>query len=194
MNVLVLSPHADDTELLCGGYVAKLSEEGHQVTSVVFCETPERNKELDRASQILGIKRTLLLGYPLRHLNKRRQAILERLLYIRDKYKPDLVLQPCLHDIHQDHETVAKEGLRAFKNVNLVCYEALWNNLNFEAQLFVTLSREQLDKKKKAVSCYQSQKDKRYCTPEYVESLARVRGVQIGCEFAEAYSVIHEVR
>jgi N-acetylglucosamine malate deacetylase 1 len=193
MNVLVLSPHADDTEILCGGYVAKLVEEGNTVFSAVFCETPERNAELAKAANILGIKKVLMLGYPLRHLNKRRQAILERLIYLRGKYKPDLVIQPCLNDFHQDHETVAKEGLRAFKGVNLIGYEALWNNLNFEAQLFVGLSQKQLLKKTQAVMCYKSQK-KPYVDTKYIESLARVRGVQIGCEFAEAYSVIHEVR
>ena len=35
---------------------------------------------------------------------------------------------PTLKDIHQDHETISKEGLRAFKNTTILGYELIWNN------------------------------------------------------------------
>ena len=39
-----------------------------------------------------------------------RQEILEILVGINSELEPDLVLMPSLGDIHQDHETIAREG------------------------------------------------------------------------------------
>ena len=36
---------------------------------------------------------------------------------------------PSLNDIHQDHATIAQEGLRAFKGCTILGYELIWNNL-----------------------------------------------------------------
>ena len=37
--------------------------------------------------------------------------------------KPDLVLMPSRNDLHQDHFTIATEGLRAFKFTSILAYE-----------------------------------------------------------------------
>ena len=38
---------------------------------------------------------------------------------------------PSLNDIHQDHATIAQEGLRAFKGCT-PWHELIWNNLTFK--------------------------------------------------------------
>ena len=113
-----------------------------------------------------------------------------------DKYeilKPDLVLMPCLHDIHQDHSTVAAEGLRAFKDRTVLGYELIWNNLSFNTDCFVRLEERHIEKKAEALSEYASQSGKTYMSNEFVFSLARTRGVQIGAEFAECFEVVRWV-
>ena len=97
---------------------------------------------------------------------------------------------PSLHDIHQDHSTIAQEGLRAFKNTTILGYELIWNNLSFDTQCFVRLSQENIDVKIRALKEYHSQGKRNYLSEEFVYSLARARGVQVGCEFAEAFEVV----
>ena len=60
-----------------------------------------------------------------------RQEILELLIEIWNDWQPDCVFQPSLHDVHQDHQTIATEGLRAFKRTTILGYEIPWNNFDF---------------------------------------------------------------
>ena len=68
-----------------------------------------------------------------------RQDILELLVALWEEWRPDAVFQPSLHDIHQDHQVVAAEGLRAFKRTTILGYEIPWNNFDFAYQAYVSL-------------------------------------------------------
>ena len=192
-TVFVLAPHPDDAEFGCGGTIARLVENGAKVYFVVFTNPEDREKEMGLAAIVLGIEGIINLGLTMRRLNESRQDILDELIKLKKEFKPDLVFQPSLSDIHQDHQVVANEGLRAFKDTNLVGYEAIWNNLNFDAQMFVNINNKQLDKKIAAIKCYKSQNHKRYADEDYIRSLAKVRGIQIGFDNAEVFSVIRGV-
>ena len=201
-NVLVLAPHTDDGELGLGGTINKLITEGKRVTYVAFSTAEESvppgfpkdilKTEVRNATAKLGIKseNLIIYSYQVRKLNYVRQEILEELIKIRKREKYDLVFIPSLHDIHQDHSTIAQEGLRAFKNTTILGYELIWNNLSFDTQCFVRLSQENIDVKIRALKEYHSQGKRNYLSEEFVYSLARARGVQVGCEFAEAFEVV----
>ena len=68
-----------------------------------------------------------------------RQEILELLIEIWNDWQPDCVFQPSLHDVHQDHQTIASEGLRAFKRTTILGYEIPWNNFDFSYQAYLAL-------------------------------------------------------
>src|SRR5438445_3072024 len=109
---------------------------------------------------------------------------------LRRDLLPDVVLLPCSHDLHQDHETVTREGLRAFRNGTMLGYEMPRNNITFAAQAFVVLAEEDLCRKVQALTCYESQKFRGYTDERYIRALATTRGVQIGAENAEAFEVL----
>lgn len=201
-NVLVLAPHTDDGELGAGGSIAKFIEEGAKVTYVAF-STAEQSvplglpkdilkTEVKAATQSLGIlsENLIILNYEVRKLNYVRQEILEDLIKIRKNSTYDLVLLPSLNDIHQDHAVIAQEGLRAFKNYSILGYELIWNNLTFNTQCFVKLEQSHIQKKVNALKEYKSQGFRDYMSEEFIFSLARTRGVQIGTPYAEAFELI----
>jgi N-acetylglucosamine malate deacetylase 1 len=201
-KVLVLAPHTDDGELGAGGTIAKLIESGAEVYYAAF-STAEQSvpegfpkdilkTEVRNATLRLGIKHDHLLiyNYEVRKLNYVRQEILESLIKLRKEINPTLILLPSLHDIHQDHTTVAQEGLRAFKQKTILGYELIWNNLTFSTTCFVTLDEMHVAKKCDALQEYASQRHRDYISKEFVMSLARARGVQIGTQYAEAFEVI----
>lgn len=97
---------------------------------------------------------------------------------------------PSLHDIHQDHTTIAQEGVRAFKNTTILGYELIWNNLTFNTQCFITLGEKDVQRKILALKEYQSQGQRDYLSAEFIYSLAKARGVQVGVEYAEAFEVV----
>jgi LmbE family N-acetylglucosaminyl deacetylase len=79
--------------------------------------------------------------------------------------EPDAVFQPSLHDIHQDHQVIAAEGLRAFKRTTILGYEIPWNNFDFAYQAYFALERTHLERKVAALEKYASQQHRRYSDP-----------------------------
>jgi LmbE family N-acetylglucosaminyl deacetylase len=201
-KVLVLAPHTDDGELGAGGTIAKLIDSKAEVYYAAF-STAEQSvpegfpkdvlkTEVKKATLKLGIPEDHLLiyNYEVRKLNYVRQEILEELVRLRKRIEPDLILLPSLNDIHQDHSTVAQEGLRAFKHKTILGYELIWNNLTFSTSCFVKLTASHIQRKCDALKEYASQGKRDYMSEEFITSLAKTRGVQIGSEFAEAFEVI----
>ena len=201
-SILVLAPHTDDGELGCGGSIVKFIEQGAKVYYAAFSTAEEsvplqynRNilkTEVKKATRLLGIdqNRLFVFNYQVRKLNYERQSILEELIKLRNDIAPDLVLLPSLNDIHQDHVTIAQEGLRAFKQSTILGYELIWNNLSFNTTCFNPLDKRHINKKIKALSAYKSQNHRSYMSKEFIYALARTRGVQIGSNYAEAFEVI----
>ena len=199
---MVLAPHTDDGELGCGGTIARAVSEGAKVFYVAFstaeASVPEgfaRNQleiEVREATAILGIPEDHLFvyKYQVRKLNYVRQEILEELIRLRSLIQPELVFLPSSKDIHQDHVTIYKEGVRAFKHCTLFGYELLWNNLSFSTDCFITLDPPHLETKIAALGAYKTQEGRHYMRPEFIRSLATVRGTQINVEYAEAFEVV----
>lgn len=201
-RIMVLAPHTDDGELGCGGTIARAISEGAVVYYIAFstaeASVPDgfaRNqleKEVREATSLLGIPEDQLFvyKYQVRKLNYVRQEILEELIRLRAIIQPEVVFLPSSEDIHQDHVTIYKEGVRAFKHSSLFGYELLWNNLSFSTDCFIKLEPEQLETKICALSAYKTQEGRHYMRPEFIRSLATVRGTQINEMYAEAFEVV----
>lgn len=204
-NALVLAPHTDDGELGAGGTISKLNELGVKITYVAFStakqSVPKTFKsnilkdEVKEATIALGIKPSnlILYDYEVRKLGYSRQNILEDLIKLKNKNSFDLVFIPSTNDIHQDHATIAQEGIRAFKNITILGYELIWNNINFNTACFIKLNKKHLNNKIKALSKYKSQSHRSYMQKKFIKSHAITRGVQSGCDFAESFEVIRLV-
>lgn len=203
MNVLVLSPHTDDSELGAGGTVSRLIREAHDVYYVVFSSCDEslpaskQGMLMDEFENVMGLvdpTEYFVLDYTVRRFNERRQDVLEDIIVIRNEVQPDLVIGPSLEDFHQDHVVVAHEMVRAFKTeASIITYELPWNHVNFETQMFYGLTAADIERKMEQLSMYESQiegKSRPYFREEFIRGLASVRGVQCNSRYAEAFSVI----
>jgi hypothetical protein len=91
--------------------------------------------------------------------------------------------------VHQDHQVIYAEGIRAFKNSTLLGYELPWNNTRFQPTYFEHIPLEGLDLKCKALAEYHSQQHQYYMNPDFIRSLSVVRGIQCKAAFAEAFEV-----
>jgi N-acetylglucosamine malate deacetylase 1 len=204
-TVLILAPHTDDGELGVGGSIRKMLEEKANVYYIAF-STAEQSvpegfpkdilkSEVKLATKELGIKpeNLIIFNYEVRKLNYSRQEILEELIKLKNQLNPDIVFLPSVNDIHQDHSTISNEGIRAFKNSTILGYELIWNNLKFETQAFFKLEQKHIDRKIKSLSKYTSQGSRDYLSSDFIRSLAKTRGVQIGSEYAEVFDVIRLV-
>jgi len=200
-NVLVLAPHTDDGEFGCGGTMARFIENGVRITYAAFSTAAKSvpdgfpkdvlKHEVRAATGVLGIpeKDLRVYDFEVRTFPTVRQDILEEMILLQQEIDPDCVLLPALVDLHQDHKTIAEEGLRAFKRTTVMAYEIPWNNLNFSHQAYVRLEDRHVEKKVEALACYASQGHRNYTREDYIRNVALTRGVNVGCEFAEVFEV-----
>jgi LmbE family N-acetylglucosaminyl deacetylase len=204
-RVLVLAPHTDDGEFGCGGTMARLVEAGAEVRYVAFSiatkSLPEGfppdtlAREVREATTELGIPESQLTvhDFEVRTFPQSRQEILEVLIELWEEWKPEVVFQPSVHDIHQDHQVIAAEGLRAFKRTTILGYEIPWNNFDFSYQWYFALDREHVERKAAALARYASQRHRRYSDPEYIWNVARTHGINVNREYAEVFEVYRVV-
>jgi LmbE family N-acetylglucosaminyl deacetylase len=158
--------------------------------------TPTRLKELRAACKILGAKVVVEEGEDF-SLGVRETS--DRLVPLIQKIKPDTVISHSSLDYHPDHVTVHKAVLRAVEWAGHATLEKdkAWrpsrlllmeiNNLFPAPTLLVDISTI-VDLKRRAIIAFRSQMAK---TEGYYLSFslqkARLRGLQAGCEFAEAF-------
>ena len=206
-KVLVLAPHADDAEIGCGGTMARFIEQEAELSVVVFSTAedslPEGApkdllvREFHAAMDVLGLPddRRLVYKYRVRRMHEVRQEVLDTCIQLQDIFDPDIVFIPSGHDVHQDHQVLYMEGLRAFRDCSIYGYELPRNHLEFHNQGFACLEDRHLSVKLEMLKCYKSQHDlcRPYFSPDFIVSLARVRGVQVGSQFAEAFEVYRSI-
>lgn len=206
--VYVLGAHPDD-EMGCAGLIYQLKAEGSKIHVVTFSECsdlngPELVTEWQTALSALGINpirateqgrpivpELYLMDYPNRRLAEHRVDILATMDTCR-RNKPDLVLCPTTYDTHQDHAEVAHNARRVFKDTTILGYELPLNHVGQTGPLgcYVPLTPAAMGAKRAHAAAFKTQELKAYMKPEYIEALARVRGLQSGVTYAEAFEVI----
>jgi len=200
-RALVLCPHTDD-EFGCAGTIIRLLQSKTETHYIALSKCEESvpdgypldilEHECIACTKAMGIREDHvdIWDYPVRHFPAYRQEILERFVKLKNNFKPDLVLLPASSDTHQDHHTIYMEGFRAFKNASILGYELPQNLRSFENTAFIRLTQADIDLKVACLSLYQSQMFRSCSQPDFIRSLAMVRGVQCGAQYAEAFELI----
>ena len=189
---------------LVGGTLAKLSSnEEFNMDYIVFSpKSHEYDHNVLHGELVNGIKQ---LGYEesviqycdfeTRYFPKNRQDILEYIFQLNKKKKYDWIFTPSTFDVHQDHFTVTSELLRVYKrlNVSIFGYELLLNNFSFDTSVFCRFNEQQMNAKLEAFDCFKSQMSRLHFSRQLFESNAKIRGAQMGSDYAEAFEAIRVI-
>ena len=216
-NILILSPHADDEILGCGGFISKFSKQNYHINVLILTnanvgapeiysakEIKEVRNEAKNANSFIGTNKLFFENLPALNLNNYPTY---KITHIINKYitniDPEIVLIPSVNDIHDDHKIIfkaAKVSLRFNKRSKLkkiLSYEVLseteWNEneKSFNPNYFVSLDPSDINNKVKAFLKYKSQV-KKFPHPRSKESivnLSKVRGSQVFMKYAEAFKI-----
>lgn len=214
---LVIAPHLDDETIALGGTIRKLSKANMEVNVIIIGGhlPPLYNKkdylitkkESKSALRILGSKKTFYLDLPALEFHKNYYQIINtKINDIINNLNPTAVFIP-FPDRHIDHRTIFDCAMvntrpNIKKHPKLVlCYETLsethWNapyiEPNFNPDFFINIDKY-IKYKIKALKCYQSQiKNNQSRSIKAVEALAKFRGSQNGCEYAEGFKLIRAI-
>ncbi|UCH31490.1 MAG: PIG-L family deacetylase [Candidatus Bathyarchaeota archaeon] len=198
-KILIVGAHPDDLEYGCGGTVAKYGQ-NNDIRSLIFApclEDPQNAgilQEYLNAMQILGVRKIMKRNLPRDTLEDHSQEIRNALHDLKVKFNPRVVFCHSLSDIHQDHRAIADCCLTLFRDTaTLLAYEITRSTRNFAPTLYVALSKEDMEKKLKALHCYKTQYRRTYFKSTIFKALARVRGTPINTTYAEAFEIMRMI-
>ncbi|HEY5731466.1 MAG TPA: PIG-L family deacetylase [Anaerolineales bacterium] len=199
-KVLFLGAHPDDIELGCGALL-------HQIVKQtdVLCVTlsdnqnnPDLKNVIDEhyeAMDVLGVPKYKIIFGPFatRVFPDSRQEILEYFLNLRKDFKPDLIFVHSKQDVHQDHNTMTDEALRAFRGITVLGFDVVRSSYGFFPHFLVEVTEEDVNKKIEALSKYETYRDRYYFNSELTRSIMVRHGALAERPFAEGFDILRIV-
>lgn len=195
LKIVFTGGHPGDPEYGCGGTIAALTQQGHEVVLLYLNDGAwqattgaTRNAEAKQACSLLGA-RAAYVGQQNGHavVDSDHYAEYERILQAE---APHAVFTHWLMDNHRDHRAIAMLSFDAWsrseKKYALYYYEVSdgEDTVHFAPTRYVDITRTET-RKRAACYAHASQTPDRYY--ELQDQVARFRGVESGCARAEAY-------
>lgn len=205
MKRLVIAPHMDDESMGCGGLMAKYPDEC--VVLTVTDSGATRAAEHASAMEILGVADTRNLGFEDGATDRNMTELVGAIDAVMADVRPDEVYLP-FPSLHQDHIAVYEAGMRSARvsmsvehhfppavlvydiaayDVNLYPSDLRWN-------VFEDLTEEQVSKKARACTAYQSEIPTDIHPINSVKQLAAAAGLVRLMAYAEQYALVRQVR
>ena len=199
-RVLIFGAHPDDIELGCGALIHHIVKE-----TDVLCVTlsdNQKNPDLKNVKDehfesmaVLGIppEKIILGPFTTRVFPDARQEILEYFLKLRRDFAPDLIFVHSEQDVHQDHNTMTDEALRAFRGITVLGFDVVRSSYDFFPHFLVEVTEEDVNKKIEALSKYETYRDKYYFNSELTRSIMVRHGALAELPFAEGFDILRIV-
>lgn len=199
-RVLFIGAHPDDIELGCGALIAHISAET-EVMCVTLSDNqknpdlPNLPEENRRSMAVLGVpeKNVILGDFETRRFPERRQDILEYMIRLNRSFRPEIVFVHTKADIHQDHNVVTEEALRAFRGTTLLGFDALRSSYGFFPHFLVEVSKQDMERKVQALMEYKTYGEKYYFDPEVLRATLIRHGALAERPYAEGFDILRIV-
>ena len=219
MNYLVVVAHPDDEVLGAGATIHKLIQQGHKVAIVTMANHAAARANISdtlasdeaEAYKIMGVTKSYAADFPNIKMNTVPHLDLVRFIEscIED-FGADAIITHHPSDTNNDHiqtSYAAQAASRLFQRKNGVpeLKELLYMEVpsstewsfdsssnRFTPNYFVEIGKDGVDLKLKALKAYKGVM-RPYPHPrsdEAIEGLAAYRGVQAGCNYAEAFECV----
>lgn len=223
-KILVIAAHPDDEILGCGGTIARLSQEGHEVFTLILGEgitsrDPERElskrkkdllslKDLTlNASKIIGAKEVFFGDFPDNRFDSvPLLEIIKKIEDVKNKITPDIIYTHFAWDLNIDHQLTYRATVTAFRPLpgekakEIYTYEVLSSTefnypQTFSPNVYVDISAT-IEKKVEAMKAYRTEiRDWPHPRSEKaLRILAQKRGCEVGIDWAEGFQLIRSLK
>ena len=197
-TILCLGAHCDDIEIGCGGTLLRLTRERPDISVhwLVFSSDTVRAREAkDSASKFLrGARHKTIVIKEFRNgfFPYHGAEIKECFEQLKGEVAPDIIFTHFREDLHQDHKIVSDLTWNTFRDHLVLEYEIpKYDGDLGHPNLFVPLTESEWRGKIDFIlASFESQKDKRWFTPDTFQSMMRLRGVESNSPsgYAEGFS------
>lgn len=160
-----------------------------------------------KAQKFIGYHKVSIYNFPDNRFDT--VALLDLIKVIeneKNNFKPDIIFTHHGGDVNIDHQKTFEAVLTSTRPMKsesvkaIICFEtpsgtewrSVTDPMHFLPNLYFSVSSKNINAKIKGMECYEFEK-RDYPHPRSAKSLkilANLRGVQIGCDYAEAFSIV----
>ena len=199
-KVLFIGAHPDDIELGAGAFI-------HNILPIcdVTCVTLSDNQknpllqnvlsEHYKSMEVLGVPRenVIVEKFETRLMPEHRQEILEYFLKLRKEIQPDIIFTHTEKDIHQDHNAMTQEALRAYRGITVLGFDVVRSSHGFFPNFFVEVNEDDVNAKLNALMQYKTYQDKYYFESNLLRATMVRHGALAEKPFAEGFDILRMV-
>jgi len=194
MKILIIAAHPDDIEPQMGGTIAKYVNNGDKVLMLNIVKYREEE----------AIKSAKILGADIKILDESKDNLcfnmnlVSKIEDIIKGFNPDRIYTCFPYDSHQDHQVVARAVFAAARYIkcDIYMFESILPGgivpEKFKAMLYVDIS-DFIQKKIDSIKAYKSSDIKYKNWIEASIGRSRLRGFEMGVDYAEAFQVVRKI-
>lgn len=199
-RICFLGAHPDDIEIGAGALISNLAGRAE-----VLCVTLSDNQqnpalhnvvaEHHNSMEVLGVppQNRIVGEFVTRNFPQARQEILEFLFKLNQDFQPDIVFVHSKNDIHQDHNALTDETLRAFRGITVLGFDVIRSSYGFFPHFLVAVTEQDVTRKIEALSQYTTYRDKYYFDAELTRAILVRNGAFADTRYAEGFDILRIV-
>jgi LmbE family N-acetylglucosaminyl deacetylase len=220
-RVLVVAVHPDDETLGCGGTLLKHKSNNDEIHWLIVTDIKElegfdkstiekRKNEIDKVKRLFNFNSVSKLGLSTTKIDEySMSSLIEKISSVINKVKPHIIYLPFKGDIHSDHKHVFNAAYSCTKSFRYPFIKIIYmmetlsetefslstKDESFIPNVFVDIS-DYMDKKIEAMEIYEGEMGSHPFprSERNIKALATHRGATVGCEYAESFMLIKEVK
>lgn len=214
-NVCIVVPHADDETLGFAGSIQQHVQRKDNV-SVIICRsahderTQQQLLDAKTALKVLGVHQIIYLDISEVDISHSPLKLFRRIEEELQKLNPSTVYTTFWGDNHQDHKIIFDCVARAVRvhgplRVKKFAVGEIPSSTDqspkiatnyFLPNIYIPLTKEELQQKVMALQCYTTEVrvSPHPRSTEGIITLAKIRGIEAGTEYAEALMLVREIK
>lgn len=220
-KVLIVAVHPDDETLGCGGTLLKHKVNGDEIHWVIATDVKEsdgfdnalvsrRENEISKVANLYNFNSTHRLGLSTMRVDEYSMSeLIGSISKVVSTVKPSIIYLPFKGDVHSDHRKIFEAAYACTKSFRYPFVKKIYmietlsetefapstKEDSFIPNVFVDVS-EFMEKKLEIMKVFESEIAE-HPFPRSIrnlKALATLRGATAGCEYAESFILLKEIR
>jgi len=220
-KVLVLAVHPDDETLGCGGTLLKHKDNGDEINWLIATDIKEsegydkqtvktREDEIIKVERLFDFDSVNRLGLPTTKVDKYSMSeLISKISSVVKKVKPNIIYLPFKSDVHSDHKYIFDAAYSCTKSFRYTFINKIYmmetlsetefsvstKEESFTPNVFVDISNY-IGRKIEIMKIYESEIGGHPFprSERNIRALATYRGATSGCDYAESFMLLKEIK
>lgn len=220
-KVLIIAVHPDDETLGCGGTLLKHKSNGEEIHWLIATEikvsesfksetVSAREEEIHTVAELYNFDSVHRLGLSTMKVDEYSMSdLIGKISKVINEVKPSIIYLPFKSDVHSDHRHIFDAAYSCTKSFRYPFVKRIYmvetlsetefapstKEDSFIPNVFVNIS-EFMDKKLEIMKVFKSEIGEHPFprSERNLKALATLRGATTGCEYAESFMLLKEIK